>query len=205
MKKEEAFMGAVAAPALLATLGFPERWNRGLLASSSEIPGGEFSPQWWPLKCGCGQCILRLLVNLAIEQPHLLEQPQRSWVQDRMGFYGTLFRWWGSRFFFPNPFQIYPRVAEGTSACGQEATHTRKWFPRWHCVSQEQLFLWSRNWRGDGSLEFLMGSTINPEANDRGHWHQFMSLCPQLSICKRKVVISVICAWGYWKKQTKTH
>lgn len=42
MKKEEAFVGAVVSPALLATLGFPERWNRGMRASSPESPGGSF-------------------------------------------------------------------------------------------------------------------------------------------------------------------
>lgn len=51
MKKEETFMGAVVPPAWLATLGFPERWNRGLQASRSESPGGDPSPQWQLLEC----------------------------------------------------------------------------------------------------------------------------------------------------------
>ena len=106
-------MGGCGSPCFVSNTGVSWTMKQGLLASSSEIPGGEFPPQWWPLKRGCGQCVLRLLVNLAIEQPHLLEQPQRSWVQDRIGFYGTLFRRWGSRFFSPTPSRFIPESGWG--------------------------------------------------------------------------------------------
>lgn len=66
-KKRKPSWGAAVAPALLATLEFPEGCNWGLWTFNPESPDGELSPQWWPLECRYGQCILRLLVNLAGE------------------------------------------------------------------------------------------------------------------------------------------
>lgn len=107
LKKEEAFTRAVVSPALLATLGFPERWNRGLWASSHESPGGELAPWQWPLECRYGQCFLRILINLA-STVYLVGAAPEMLVQDRDGFPWKLFRVVGS-WFFPNPSQIYPR------------------------------------------------------------------------------------------------
>lgn len=67
MKKEEAFTGAVVSTALLATLGFPERRNRGLQAPSPESPSGALPPQGWPSECRYEQCSLRTLADLANE------------------------------------------------------------------------------------------------------------------------------------------
>lgn len=67
MKKEEAFARVVVSTALLATLGFPERRNRGLQAPSSESPSGALPPQGWPSECRYEQCFLRTLANLANE------------------------------------------------------------------------------------------------------------------------------------------
>lgn len=67
MKKEEAFARAVVSAALLATLGFPERRNRGLRASGPESLSGVLPPQEWPWGCRYGQCFLRILTNLANE------------------------------------------------------------------------------------------------------------------------------------------
>lgn len=107
-RKRKLSWGAVVAPALLATMGFPEQWNRDLLASSPESPGGELSPQWWPLECRYGQCVLKLLINLGSEAVLGWSSPRDDGSRIEMGFCGTWIPWCGSRF-FPNPSQIYRR------------------------------------------------------------------------------------------------
>lgn len=96
MKKEEVLMGAVVAPSLLAILGFPGQWNRGLQISRIKGADWELSPLRWPLNCRRGTS--RNSINLDPEAV--------NWVR-----HGIWERWVSVKLVFPGGQQIFPLSA----------------------------------------------------------------------------------------------